>query len=29
MYAKEYEDKYEEVFCYGISFYKKRCMVVM
>lgn len=23
MYAKEYE----EVFCYGISFYKKRCMV--
>lgn len=25
MYAKEYE----EVFCYGISFYKKRCMVVM
>ena len=29
MYAKEYEDEYEEVFCYGISFYKKRCMVVM
>lgn len=25
----EYEDEYEEVFCYGISFYKKRCMVVM
>lgn len=29
MYAKEYEDEYEEVFCYGISFYRKRCMVVM
>ena len=27
MYAKEYEDEYEEVFCYGISFYKKRCLV--
>ena len=23
MYAKEYEDEYEEVFCYGISFGKK------
>ena len=27
MYAKEFEDEYEEVFCYGISFYKKRCIV--
>ena len=27
MYAKEYEDEYEEVFCYGISCYKKRCMI--
>ncbi len=27
MYAKEYEDDYDEVFCYGISFYKKRCVV--
>ena len=22
-------NEYEEVFCYGNSFYKKRCMVVM
>lgn len=27
MYAKEYEDDYDEIFCYGISFFKKRCMV--
>ena len=27
MYAKEFEDAYEEVFCYGIAFYKKRCLV--
>lgn len=27
MYAKEYEDDYDEVLCYGISFFKKRCMV--
>lgn len=27
MYAKEFEDEYEEVFCYGVSFYKKRCIV--
>lgn len=26
-YAEEYADEYEQVFCYGISFYKKRCMV--
>ena len=24
MYAKEFEDDYDEVFCYGISFFKKR-----
>ena len=27
MYAKEYEDDYDEIRCYGIAFYKKRCMV--
>lgn len=26
-YADEFEDAYEEVLCYGISFYKKRCLV--
>ena len=27
MYAKEFEDTYDEVLCYGNSFYKKRCLV--
>ena len=27
MYAKSFEDDYDEVICYGISFYKKRCVV--
>ena len=27
MYDREFEDNYDEVLCYGISFYKKRCMV--
>lgn len=27
MYAREFEDTYEEVLCYGIAFYKKRCLV--
>ena len=27
MYAKEFEDDYDEILCYGISFFKKRCMV--
>lgn len=27
MYAKEYEDDYDQIFCYGISFFKKRCLV--
>ena len=27
MYAKEYEDDYDEIFCYGISLFKKRCLV--
>ncbi len=29
MYAKEFEEDYSQVICYGISFYKKRCMVKM
>ena len=27
IYAKEFEDDYDEVLCYGISFFKKRCLV--
>ena len=27
MYAKEFEDSFDEVLCFGIAFYKKRCMV--
>ena len=27
MYAKEYEDDYDNILCYGISFFKKRCLV--
>lgn len=27
MYAKEFEDSYDHILCYGISFYKKRCLV--
>ncbi len=27
MYAQEYEDDYDQILCYGISFFKKRCMV--
>ena len=27
MYVKEYEDDYDQILCYGISFFKKRCMV--
>ena len=27
MYANEFEDAYDEILCYGISFFKKRCMV--
>ena len=27
MYAREFEDAYDEVLCYGIAFYKKRCLV--
>lgn len=27
MYAKEYEEDYDQILCYGISFFKKRCLV--
>ena len=27
MYTKEFQEDYSQVVCYGISFYKKRCMV--
>lgn len=27
MYAKEYADDYDQILCYGISFFKKRCLV--
>lgn len=27
MYAKDFEDDYDQVLCYGISFFKKRCLV--
>ncbi|MBS4881406.1 MAG: hypothetical protein KH138_14115, partial [Firmicutes bacterium] len=26
-YAKEFEEDYDSVLCYGIAFYKKRCLV--
>lgn len=26
-YAKDYEEEYDEIWCYGISFFKKRCLV--
>lgn len=26
-YAKDFEDDYDEILCYGISFFKKRCLV--
>ena len=27
MYAREYEDDYDQIVCYGIAFFKKRCLV--
>lgn len=27
LYAKEYEEDYDEILCYGISFFRKRCLV--
>ena len=26
-YAEDFRDEYDEILCYGISFYKKRCLV--
>ena len=28
-YAEDYKDRYKDIFCYGISFYKKECLVKM
>ena len=27
MYARELKDDYDHVFCYGIVFFKKRCLI--
>ena len=27
MYSEEYEGQYDQIYCYGISFFKKRCLV--
>ena len=27
MYAKEYEDDYDHILCYGVAFFKKRCLI--
>ena len=27
MYAAEFEDDYSQIICYGISFFKKRCLI--
>ena len=27
MYAKDYEDSCDKILCYGIAFYKKRCLL--
>ena len=27
MFAREYEDDYDQIVCYGIAFFKKRCLV--
>ena len=27
MYARDFEDDYDQILCYGISFFKKRCLV--
>ncbi len=29
MYAEEFEDSYDKILCYGIAFYKKRCLIKM
>ena len=28
-YAEDYKDRSKDIFCYGISFYKKECLVKM
>ena len=28
-YAEDFRDEYDEILCYGIAFYKKRCLVKM
>ena len=27
MYAQEFEDDYDQIYCYGIAFFKKRCLI--
>lgn len=27
MYGEEFRDDYSKILCYGVSFYKKRCLV--
>ena len=27
MYAKDYEEEYDEIFYYGIAFFRKQCLV--
>lgn len=27
MYSKDFEDEYDDILCYGIAFYKKRCLI--
>ena len=27
MYAQEFEDNYDQIYCYGIAFFKKRCLI--
>lgn len=27
MYGEEFQDDFEKVICYGVSFYRKRCLV--
>jgi len=27
MYAADFRDDYDDILCYGIAFFKKRCMV--
>lgn len=29
MYAQEFEDDYDQIYCYGIAFFKKRCLIAI